>query len=159
MKDKAKHTKAKKDQDLSTKVSELTVDLQRLQADFENYRKRVEGEKLSIGELSKAATIMKLLPVIDNIERAAYHIPADLAENQWAKGIASLVKGLEKSLNELGLKRIEASTGTPFDPNLHEAIIMEEGQGETEVISEELRTGYRLGEQVIRPSMVKVSKR
>jgi molecular chaperone GrpE len=139
------------------KEQELTADLQRLGADFENYRKRVEAEKAQLSELTKAATVMKLLPIIDTIERAAAHAPAELADNKWAQGIVGLVKNLEKALGELNLTRIEASPGTPFDPNLHEAVMMEDGEGEHEVIAEELRAGYKMGEAVIRPSMVKVT--
>jgi molecular chaperone GrpE len=125
----------------AVKVEELTADLQRLRADFENYRKRVEQDKAGLATLTKAATIMKLLPIVDTIERAIAHAPDDL----------------DKSLAELGLNRIEADPGTAFDPNLHEAVLMEDGEGEHEVVAEELRTGYKLGDQVVRPSMVKVT--
>lgn len=153
-----KHAQASDDQGIGQELHELTADLQRLRADFENYRKRTDLEKDSLRELTKAATVMKLLPVIDNIERAVAHIPDDLKGNAWAQGVASLVKSLEKSLTELGLARIEAATGTPFDPNIHEAIAMEDGDGEHEVIIQELRAGYMLGDQIVRPSMVKVGK-
>ncbi len=142
----------------SKKEAELTADLQRLRADFENYRKQVDNDKLRVGELTKAATIMKLLPIVDTIERAATHMPNDLADNTWAQGIVGLVKNLEKSLGELQLSRIEAAPGTVFDPNLHEAVMMDESDGEHEVVAEELRAGYKLGDQVIRPSMVKVTR-
>ena len=142
----------------SKKEQELTADLQRLRADFENYRKQVDNDKLRLSELTKAATIMKLLPIIDTIERAAAHVPAELADNKWVQGITGLVKNLEKALGELQLSRILAQTGTPFDPNLHEAVMMEDGDGDHEVIAEELRAGYKLGDVVIRPSMVKVTK-
>lgn len=142
----------------SKKEQELTTDLQRLQADFENYRKRVDVEKANLAELSRASAIMKLLPVVDTIERALAHAPADLATNKWVQGVISMAKNLEKSLSELGLTRIEAVPGTPFDPDLHEAVMMEDGEGEHEVIAEELRAGYKLGGQVIRHSMVKVTR-
>lgn len=140
------------------KEQELLADLQRTRADFENYRNRVQAEKTAYGEAVKAATIMKLLPIIDTIERAVVHVPADLADNKWAQGITGLAKNLEKSLGELGLVKIQASPDTVFDPNVHEAVMMEEGQGQHEVITEELRAGYMLGGQVIRPSMVRVKK-
>lgn len=142
----------------SKKEAELTADLQRLRADFENYRKKVDNDKTRLSELAKAATIMKLLPIVDTIERAAAHMPEDLAENKWAQGVAGLVKNLEKALGELQLSRIDAAPGATFDPNLHEAVMMEEGDGDNEVIAEELRAGYKLGDQVIRPSMVKVTR-
>lgn len=150
---------SKKEQELQTHIDELTADVQRLRADFENYRKRVDTEKSQLGELTRAATIMKLLPVVDTIERALVHAPAELADNKWVQGITSLSKNLEKSLSELGLTRITSAPGTPFDPNLHEAVMMDEdAQGEHEVIAEELRPGYTMNGQVIRPAMVKVTR-
>ena len=148
---------SKKEQELTQQIGELTADVQRIRADFENYRKRVEIEKSQLTDMTKAATIIKLLPVIDNIERALAHAPNDLADNPWVQGVTSMAKNLEKSLSDLGLKRIDATPGAPFDPNLHEAVMMEDGRGDKEVVSEELRTGYMLGDQVIRHSMVKVT--
>lgn len=152
-------TKSKKQDDLQKRIDELTTDLQRTRADFENYRKRGEVEKEMARATGKIQAIMKLLPVIDNIERAIAHTPAELKDNKWAQGVASLVKNLEKSLESLDLKRIDASKGTKFDPELHEAIQFdEEADGEHEVIDEELQPGYKLGDDVIRHSMVKVTK-
>lgn len=139
-------------------IDELTADLQRVRADFENYRKRMEIEKLTYADAAKAATVLKLLPVIDTIERAITHVPAELAEDKWAQGVVGLGKNLEKSLNELGLTRINAEVGVDFDPQLHEGVSMEDEGGEHEVIAEELRPGYMLGENVIRPSMVRVKR-
>ena len=151
--------KSKKQEELEAQVNELTQDLQRVRADFENYRKRVEQEKEMARASGKVGAIMKLLPVIDNIERAISHTPEDLKENKWALGVAGLVKNLEKSLESLNLTRIKASVGTKFDPELHEAIQFdEEAEGEQEVIAEELQPGYKLGDDVIRHSMVKVTR-
>ncbi|HSE29291.1 MAG TPA: nucleotide exchange factor GrpE [Candidatus Saccharimonadales bacterium] len=141
-----------------SQIQELTNDLQRVRADFENYRKRMEIEKLTYADAAKAATVLKLLPVIDNIDRAVAHIPAELTNNKWAQGVVGLNKNLEKSLDELGLTRINAEVGVDFNPELHEAISMEDEGGDHEVIAEELRPGYKLGENVIRPSMVRVKK-
>jgi len=148
--------KNKRETELEQHLGELTADLQRVQADFINYRARMEEDKARTIQGAKAATIMKLLPVIDNIERAVGHVPADLADNQWAKGVSALAKNLEKSLSDLGLVRIEA-VGRPFDPNLHEAISAE-GEGEYEIVSDELRAGYTLDGQVVRHSLVKVTR-
>lgn len=140
------------------RIQELTADLQRTRADFENYRKRAEAEKEHARAAGKTYAIKKLLPVIDNIERAISHMPAALKEDKWAQGVAGLIKNLEKSLQDLELRRIEATPGIAFDPELHEAVQMDDGEGEHEVIAEELQTGYRLGDQVIRPTMVKVTR-
>jgi len=152
--------KSKKQEELEQKVDELTLDLQRTRADFENYRKRVELEKTAARASGQAAAILKLLPVIDNIERAIAHTPADLKDNKWAQGIASLVKNLEKSLESLSLKRIEAKPGTDFNPVLHEAIQFdEEAEGDKEVVAEELQAGYLLNGQPVRHAMVKVTRK
>lgn len=138
---------------------ELTKDLQRTRADFENYRKRVEQEKSAAREAGSASAILKLLPTIDNIERAIAHIPPELADNKWAQGVAGLVKNLEKSLETLNLKRIDAKPGTVFNPELHEAIQFDEdAEGDKEVIAEELQAGYLLNGQPIRHAMVKVTR-
>jgi molecular chaperone GrpE len=150
--------KNKKVEELEQQVLELTADLQRTRADFENYRKRTELEKEQARAQGKAAAILKLLPVIDNIERAIAHLPEDLKDHKWAQSVVGLVRHLDKSLENLDLHRIVATPGTPFDPELHEAIQMEDGEGEHEVIAEELQPGYKLGNTVIRHSMVKVTK-
>lgn len=151
--------KSKKQEELEQQVGELTQDLQRTRADFENYRKRVEVEKTDARNHGQASAILKLLPVIDNIERAIAHTPADLKDNKWAQGVAGLVKNLEKSLEGLNLKRIDAAPGTHFNPEFHEAIQFdEEAEGEHEIIAEELQPGYLLNGQPIRHAMVKVTR-
>lgn len=156
MADKSK--KSKQPSETEVLIAELTSDLQRTRADFENYRKRVELEKDQARELGKRVAVLKLLPVIDNIERAVAYLPEDLKDNAWAQGVAGLVKNLEKSLEGMDLRRIDAAPGTDFNPDLHEAIFMEEGDGEREIIAEELQPGYSLGGDVIRHSMVKVKR-
>ena len=151
--------KSKAQIELEQQVGELTGDLQRTRADFENYRKRVETEKATARELGQTNAILKLLPVIDNIERAIVYTPEELKENEWVKSVAGLVKHLEKSLEGLNLKRIEATPGTEFNPELHEAIQFDEdAQGEKEVIAEELQSGYLLNGHAIRHAMVKVTR-
>lgn len=152
--------KDKKNDELEQQIAELTADLQRTRADFENYRKRVEAEKTAAREAGQSAAILKLIPVIDNIERAVVHIPEDLKENKWAQGVAGLAKNLEKSLDALNLKRIEAKKGDEFNPELHEAIQFDEdAEGETEIIEQELQAGYTLGGRPIRHAMVKVTRK
>lgn len=151
--------KSKIQEQLEQQIGELTVDLQRTRADFENYRKRAESDKLQARESGQASAILKLLPVIDNIERAIAYMPAELKDNSWAQSVAGLVKSLDKSLESLNLKRIDATVGMPFNPDLHEAIQFdEEATGEHEVVSEELRAGYTLNGYPIRHAMVKVTR-
>ena len=151
--------KSKKQEELEQQLGELTADLQRTRADFENYRKRVESEKSAAREAGQASAILKLLPVIDNIERAIVHTPEALKDNKWAQGITGLVKNLEKSLEALSLKRIDAQPGTEFNPELHEAIQFDEdATGEKEVIAAELQAGYTLNGRPIRHAMVRVTR-
>jgi len=121
--------------------------------------KRVEQEKTAAREMGQAGAILKLLPVIDNIERAIVYTPDELKDNKWVQSIAGLVKNLEKSLESLNLKRIDAKKGTVFNPELHEAIQFDEdATGEIEVIDEELQSGYLLNGRPVRPAMVKVTR-
>ena len=152
-------TKSQKADEQEQLIAELTADLQRTRADFENYRKRMEVEKAAAQQYGQASAIMKLLPVVDNIERAIAYIPSELADNAWAQGVGSLVKNLEKSLESLQVRRIVAAPGTEFNPELHEAIQADEdAEGEKEVIAEELQAGYTLSGAPIRPAMVKVTR-
>lgn len=151
--------KSKKQEELEQQLAEITSDLQRVHADFQNYQRRVEEEKNRAREATKVATVLKLLPVIDTIERAIAHVPAELADNAWAQGIVSLEKSLKKSLTGMGVARIVAAPGTPFNPEVHEAIQVDEtAEGEHEVVAEELQAGYTLDGLPIRSSMVKVTR-
>ena len=151
--------KAKKQDELEQQIGELTQDLQRTRADFENYRKRVEVEKEQAKQTGKTQAVMKLLPVIDNIDRAVAHLPVELQGNAWADGVVKLSKHLDKMVGDLSLEKIAIIPGeTLFDPSLHEAIQMDDAEGDTEVVAEELQTGWKLGDTVIRPAMVKVTR-
>jgi molecular chaperone GrpE len=140
-------------------LGELTLDLQRTRADFENYRKRVDAEKSAAREAGQSSAILKLLPVIDNIERAIAYTPEELKDNKWVQGVSGLVKNLEKSLEGLNVARIDAKPGTEFNPELHEAIQFDEdAAGDKEVIAEELQAGYTRNGHPIRHAMVKVTR-
>lgn len=135
-------------------VAELTADLQRLQAEFINYKARVEAEKAVLSDYAKGQVIKDLLPVIDDLERALAHIPESLKDDKWAQGAQKVHTRLLKQLDKLGITKIE-SLNQPFDHNLHEAVQVE-GDGEHQVVSEVLQNGYQLGGQVIRHAVVKV---
>lgn len=151
--------KSKKQTELETKLSELTADLQRTRADFENYRKRVDAEKASARQTGEASAVTKLLPVIDTIERAIAHIPDDIAQHKWVKGVEGLTKQLDKTMSDIKLKRIDAAPGTPFDPELHQAVQFDEdSDGDHEVVAEELQAGYVYNGTPLRHAMVKVTK-
>lgn len=146
-------SKAAKQQD-DQQILDLTNDLKRIQAEFINYKSRAEAEKLAVMSVSKAQVIKDLLPVIDDLERALSHQPEDLKDHKWAEGVAKVYDRLQKQLEKLGVKKIEA-LNQPFDPSLHEAISVE-GEGDHQTVSEVLQNGYRLGDQIIRHTIVKV---
>lgn len=138
------------------KVVELTADLQRLQADFINFKTRAEKERMEALRLGREMAVSELLPVFDNLERAFSHTPPELQDNNWVKGVNALEKQLLDVLSNLGLHKVE-TVGKPFDPSKMEAVSVEDGPGE-EIVSEEMQSGYMLGDKVLRPAMVKVKK-
>lgn len=143
---------------LQQQLDEITQDLQRSRADFENYRKQTERERTQAFNSGKAGAVKSLLPIIDTIERATKHAPDELKDHAWVKGVQGLQKQLETQLKSLGLTKIAAEPGSEFNPELHEAVQFDDGDGDTEVIAEELQTGYEYDGAVLRASMVKVTK-
>lgn len=138
-------------------IESLTADLQRVQAEFINYKKRVELEKSMISEFSKADVVKDLLPVIDDLSRALSHLPKELEQNKWAQGAAKVYDQLKKQLEKMGITEIEALNAL-FDPNLHEAVQVE-GDGQTQIVTDVLVPGYQLNDRIIRHSVVKVTNR
>jgi len=150
-------TKAKKvpTKQLEQQIKELTEALQQERADSENIRRRNEEQLMNLKTIVKANVVRELLPIIDNFERSLRHVPKELADNDYVKGVQGVVKQFEKTLSDLGVERIK-TVGEVFDPRVHEAASMEEGEGTVEVVCEELQSGYRLGDEIIRHAMVKV---
>ncbi|MGH7240275.1 MAG: nucleotide exchange factor GrpE [Candidatus Saccharimonadales bacterium] len=140
---------------LERQIKELTEALQRERADAINSRRRHEQDLAGLRNRVKANAVRDLLPVIDNFERALRHVPKDLENNDYVKGIGVIVKQFEKTLSDLGIERIK-TVNESFDPRYHEAVQMEEGDGNQEIVCEELQAGYKLGDEVIRHAMVKV---
>ena len=140
---------------LEQQIAELTEALQRERADTMNIRRRHDEQVAGPKNVIKASVVRDLLPVIDNFERALKHVPDELKDNDYVKGVQGVVKQFEKTLTDLGVTRIK-TVGEPFDPHWHEAISMEDGDGAEEVVSEELQAGYAIGDEVIRHAMVRV---
>ena len=134
---------------LEAEKAELLNDLQRTRADFENFRKQVEIQREQAKKIAQDATILKLLPLIDDMSRAISANPENLAP---------VAKTLEKTMSDLGLSKIETKEGTEFNPDLHDAISMDESEGEKEVVAEELRPGYLYNGEVLRAAMVRVKR-
>lgn len=138
-------------------IAELTADLQRLQAEFMNFKRRSEEERMRAVGVGKERAAIALLPVLDNIERAVAHEPADIKDHAWVKGVTAVSKQLSSQLEAIGLSKI-GIVGEQFDPEKHDAVAVDDGEGETEVVSEVLQPGYQFGDQIIRHAMVKVKK-
>jgi molecular chaperone GrpE len=132
--------------------------LLRKQAEFDNYRKRVERERQMVTEAAAASVVEELLPVMDDLERALKTEAAGDAADAYRKGVELIHHQLAEILRKRGVRPIEA-LGADFDPYYHQAVSHEpaEGRREGEVV-EEFRRGYMLGERLLRPSMVKVAK-
>ena len=133
--------------EFDAKITELTNDLQRTRADFENFRKQTEIQKENAKKAAKLATVMNLLPLLDDLDRAISSY----------KELAPLEKSLEKTLKDMNLIKIDSGEDVEFNPDLHDAVMVE-GDGDKEVIAETLRPGYYFGEEVVRPAMVKVKR-
>jgi len=137
------------------KIKELTDSLQRLQAEFENYQKRVENEKQEFVKYSKADLIAKLLPILDSFELA---LKNTTDKEKFVKGIELLFAQLYSMLEAEGLRPIKAA-GEKFDPYKHEVLMKQKSGKEEDLILEELQKGYMLNDKVLRHSKVKVSKK
>ena len=144
--------------ELEQRVGELTEALQRERADAMNLRRRHAEELAGLKTHIKVEVVKQLLPIVDNLERALKHVPEDLVDNDYVKGVQGIVKQFEKTLGDIGVERI-AALGQPFDPHYHDAVSVDEsdgGENAQEVISDELQAGYKIGEDVVRPTMVRV---
>jgi molecular chaperone GrpE len=137
-------------------TAELTADLQRLQAEFANFRRRAEAERAEVLDIAKNRIVREFLTVRDSFDAEQSHRPAG-ADPAWAKSIDAIRTQFDQVLKTLGVERFE-SKGQPFDPHLHEAIAMEDGEGSQEVVVEELQPGYKLGGTILRHAVVKVGK-
>lgn len=127
--------------------------LQRSRAEFVNYRKRTEMERLRMADLFRADTLKQFLPVIDDFERAVHAVPANEQKAGWMAGITMIQKKLAGVMERAGVEAVDA-LNQPFDPSLHEAVATEPGsKGDTVV--EVYQKGYRLGDTLLRPAMVK----
>jgi molecular chaperone GrpE len=132
--------------------------LRRVQAEFENYRKRVIKEQTALVDRATSGLVEQLLPVLDSFELALKNLDSAGSDDieSVRKGVELVYAELLGVLEKAGLSRIEAE-GKPFDPNVHEAVMQEDGDGEP-VVTDVLRTGYTLKGRVLRPAMVKVSR-
>ncbi len=135
------------------KAQEYLENWQRAQADYTNFKKRLEMDKSESIKYANAGLILKILPVLDDFERAVEHVPPSLADDPWVGGINGIARKLETSLETAGLSPIKA-LGECFDPSVHEASGC--APGKEGIVVQELQKGYMFNERVIRPSRVMV---
>ncbi|MEV1169857.1 nucleotide exchange factor GrpE [Nonomuraea sp. NPDC049784] len=137
--------------ELEAQLAERTADLQRLQAEYVNYRRRVERDRAAVREQAVAGALADLLPVLDDIGRARDH-------GELTGGFAKVAESLESALTKLGLSSF-GQKGEPFDPTVHEALMHSYSPDVTEPTAiEVLQPGYRLGDRVLRPARVAVAE-
>ena len=138
-------------------ADDYKADLQRMAADFANYRKRNDAERTEFAKFAKADLITKLLDVLDGYDRALASVPDELKAQPWVEGMWLVERKLRQILEAEGLEPVD-SLGKPFDPYVHEAVAhVESDQPEGTVIAEHQKA-YRLHDRVIRPALVSVAK-
>jgi len=141
------------------KAHEYLDGWQRARAEFANYKKRQEQQSADLRAFATVDLIRKLLPIQDDFERAIKTLPEGIAHMTWIEGVMLIHRKLQLILESEGLKAIEIKKNDPFDPSLHEAISHDEAEGvESGHIIEELQKGYKIGDRVIRPALVRVAK-
>lgn len=139
------------------KAAEYLDGWQRERAEFANARKRLEKRRVEAFRDASVDHAAKLLPILDDFDRALANVPSDIEANSWYEGIQLVRRKFQSIMEGLKVEPIEA-VGQPFDPNFHEALTLKEADGvESGIVIEELLVGYRLGDRVIRPSLVNVS--
>ena len=144
--------------DFNEKLKEANDKYIRLLAEFDNFRKRSEKENKEMCDIGASVVLAKMLPIVDNFERALNTIKDDIKENSFEDGVDKIYKQLLKTLDELEVKKIDA-LGKKFDPNIHNAVMTDDkADAEVDTITEELQKGYTYKGNVLRHSMVKVKK-
>ena len=155
--EKEEKASEKKKDPKDEKIDELNDKLKRSMAEFDNYRKRTDKEKSAMYEIGAKDVIEKILPIVDNFERGLNSIPEDAKGSAFADGMEKIYKQFVKTLDDMGVKPIEA-VGKPFDPNFHNAVmhVEDENLGEN-VVAVELQKGYTYKDSIVRHSMVQVA--
>jgi molecular chaperone GrpE len=128
---------------------------QRAAADFQNYKRRNEQERVELGRLANAALMINVLPLVDDFDRAMQNVDASIAGLTWMDGVRLIHRKFQMLLDSAGVTEIEAD-GQTFDPNVHEAVTF--GEGEDGKVVGVVQKGYKLGDRVLRPAMVVVGK-
>jgi molecular chaperone GrpE len=138
-------------------AAEYLAGWQRERAEYANYKKRVERERIQWQDVIRSDLVLNLLPVIDDFERAVENLPEEGPARDWANGILLIHRKLKQQMEDLGLEEIDA-VGHEFDPEMHEAVTHEPStEHDSGKVIGVLRRGYRLGDKVVRPALVRVA--
>ena len=139
------------------RAEEYLDSLKRERASFQNYRRRVEHERLEQQRVATGNVLVKLLPIVDDFHRAMEAIPED-QRNEWFEGVALIQRKLERFMQDEGVTEI-AALGQAFDPNFHEAVgVDSDTEAESGTVTQVLQRGYQHGDRVLRPAMVRVAE-
>ncbi|MBS6480683.1 MAG: nucleotide exchange factor GrpE [Dialister sp.] len=142
---------------MNAKLESASNQYARLQADFDNYRRRTKEEQARLSKTVTASIIKKFLPVLDNLDRALAHMSKDENAGPYLEGFQLMEKVFNKVMQEFGLVEIDAQ-GKPFDPYYHEALMeIQSDDVEEDTVAAVLQKGYMIGEEVLRPSKVQVA--
>ncbi|HEY3289729.1 MAG TPA: nucleotide exchange factor GrpE [Anaerolineae bacterium] len=145
--------------DLKAKSVEYLDGWQRARAEFSNYKKRQETDYAGQRSLLTSALIARLLPVLDDFERASKTLAPTLRDMTWIEGVLLIHRKLQLILESEGIKPIEVKANDVFDPSIHEAVSQDDAEGvESGHVIDELQRGYKLGDRVIRPTLVRVAR-
>lgn len=142
-------------QEATDENDQLLADLKRVQADFVNFKRSVDGQLSQAEQRGKMKATLKFLDMIDDIERALGNIPEDLKGNQWVQGLEKIYVNLNKKMADLGIAKIDA-LGQHFDPQFHEAVMRGDAADQQDIVTEVLKNGYAYEGVVVRHAMVKV---
>jgi molecular chaperone GrpE len=131
--------------------------LQRLQADFKNYKRRIERERAEVSEKAALDIIKTLLPIIDDFERSVANIPEDLAGHQWTEGTVAIERKLKRLLETYDIEPIDP-VGEPFDPDKHQGLGIDDSSDmESGLVTTTLQKGYMKDDKILRPALVRVA--
>ena len=152
-------TLQKETADAKAKAIEYLDGWQRARADFANYKKRQEQQMSDLRTFAAMDLIKRLIPIADDFERAQKTLPEGISHMTWIEGVMLVQRKLQLLLEAEGVKPIEARRGEVFDPNIHEAVTHDDVDGiDSGYVIEELQKGYKVGDKVIRPALVRVAK-
>jgi len=130
---------------------------QRSRAEFNNYRRRTQQQLTDSKQQGSIDALSKIVPIIDDFERAFENVPAELAEHPWVSGTTLILKNIQKVLDEFNIEVIDP-VGEEFDPNMHEAIGMEDSdEYDSGIVTTTLQKGYKSGDKILRPALVRVA--